>query len=163
VDCINSIFSETPGIQSRLLLETTAGQGSSIGHTFEQIEHILKQIKRQDLIGVCMDTAHIFAAGYDIRDLTSYEDTMGTFDHTIGLSSLYLIHLNDSKKSLGSRVDRHEHIGRGAIGLPAFGRLMRDPRLAAIPKIIETPKNGSTDWDSTNLDILRRLHHHNAA
>ena len=159
-DVINTVFSETPGIQSRLLLETTAGQGSGIGHTFEQIAGILRQVKRQDLIGVCVDTAHIFAAGYDIRDPKSYEKTLVAFDRAIGLPYLYLIHLNDSKKSLGSHVDRHEHIGQGAIGLTAFELVMNDPRLATIPKIIETPKKDAIDdWDRSNLDTLRHLIH----
>jgi deoxyribonuclease-4 len=110
------------------------------------------------LIGVCLDTAHIFAAGYDIRDRRSFEHTIGHFDKTIGLPNLLLLHLNDSKKPLGARVDRHEHIGRGTIGLSAFGYLMNDPRLQRVPKIIETPKNGPvSDWDRANLTTLRRL------
>ena len=163
-ECINAILSETTVLRSRLLLETTAGQGTSIGHTFEQLAAIVDRIERKDLIGVCLDTAHIFAAGYDIRDRNAYERTIRQFDASIGLKNLFLIHLNDSKKELGSRVDRHEHIGSGAIGLQAFACLMNDPRLATIPKIIETPKgNQATGGDSTNLATLRRLHYQDSS
>ncbi|MBW2569208.1 MAG: deoxyribonuclease IV [Deltaproteobacteria bacterium] len=155
---INKIFSETPGIKTRLLLETTAGQGSSIGHTFEHLASIIDMIKNKDRVGVCLDTCHIFAAGYDIRTKTSYLKTMETFDKIIGINQLYLIHLNDSKKELDSRVDRHEHIGQGFIGLKAFECLMNDKRFKNIPKIIETPKeNAACDCDKTNLNKLRAM------
>ena len=157
-ESINKIFSETPGIKTRLLLETTAGQGSSIGHTFEHLASIIDMIKNKDRVGVCLDTCHIFAAGYDIRTKTSYLKTIETFDRIIGINQLYLIHLNDSKKKLDSRVDRHEHIGQGFIGLKAFGYFMNDKRFKNIPKIIETPKeNVACDCDKTNLNKLRNL------
>lgn len=152
---INIVFENTPNIKTRLLLETTAGQGSSIGHTFEQLASILKKIKNKKRIGVCLDTCHIFAAGYDIRDENAYDKTMALFDAAIGYENLFFIHLNDSKKDLGSRVDRHEHIGEGKIGLPGFACIMNDKNLSGIPKIIETPgeKNGQK-WNSENLNTL---------
>jgi len=155
---INRIFSQTPDLNVRLLLETTAGQGSSIGHTFEQLAAILQGVEQRDRLGVCLDTCHIFAAGYDMRSRTSYRKTIKRFDDVIGLQRLYVIHLNDSKKGLGSRVDRHEHIGEGQIGREGFRALMNDRRFFNIPKIIETQKEGNEiDWDRVNLDMLRGL------
>jgi len=155
---INEIFSQTPDVQVRLLLETTAGQGSGLGHTFEQLASIRDDIKSKDRIGFCLDTSHIFAAGYDIRNERSYRQVTDNFDAVIGMKNLYVIHLNDSKKELGSRVDRHEHIGEGFIGITAFKLLMNDVRFRDIPKIIETPKrkNGQ-DCDEINLNRLRSL------
>ena len=155
---INRIFNQTPGANVRLLLETTAGQGSSIGHRFEQLAAILQRVEHGDRVGVCLDTCHIFASGYDIRSGTSYRKTIKRFDDVIGLERLYVIHLNDSKKGLGSRVDRHEHIGKGQIGMEGFRALMNDPRFFNIPKIIETQKDtNGIDWDQINLDKLRGL------
>lgn len=157
-ESINQIFAEIPGTNTRLLLETTAGQGTGIGHTFEQLATIMDKIKNRDRVGICLDTCHIFAAGYDIRTPKSYEKTMETFDSIIGLEHLYLIHLNDSKKDLGSRVDRHEHIGKGAIGINAFDCIMNDKRLKNVPKIIETPKGKKKECgDKVNLNRLRAL------
>jgi deoxyribonuclease-4 len=157
-DSINRVFSEAPQAQTRLLLETTAGQGSSLGHRFEQLAEIMERIEDRDRIGICLDTSHIFAAGYDIRGRQAFQNTFSTFDDIIGLKQLYLLHLNDSKKALGTRVDRHEHIGLGFIGLDAFKWIMNDDRLLKIPKIIETPKKKSgEDWDKHNLDRLRSL------
>jgi deoxyribonuclease-4 len=155
-ESINKIFFQTPGVQTRLLFETTAGQGSNLGHTFEQIASIMDKVENSNRIGVCLDTAHIFAAGYDIRTPNSYGRTMDAFDAVIGIENLYLIHLNDSKKELGSRVDRHQHIGEGLIGIKAFELLMNDRRFIDIPKIIETPKQkDGKDYDQINLDRLR--------
>jgi deoxyribonuclease-4 len=157
-DGINRVFAEAPQAQTRLLLETTAGQGSSLGHRFEQLAEMIERIDDKDRIGVCLDTSHVFAAGYDIRDLQAFQKTFNTFDTVIGLKNLYLLHLNDSKKDLGTRVDRHEHIGLGFIGLDAFKWIMNDDRLLNTPKIIETPKkNNDQDWDKNNLDRLRTL------
>lgn len=157
-DGINRVFSDAPQAQTRLLLETTAGQGSSLGHRFEQLAEIMERIEDRHRIGICLDTSHIFAAGYDIRDPQAFRKTFGAFEDIIGLKQLYLLHLNDSKKGLGTRVDRHEHIGLGFIGLDAFKWIMNDDRLLNIPKIIETPKkkNGE-DWDKNNLERLRSL------
>lgn len=158
-DSINRIFAATKGITARLLLETTAGQGTSIGHTFEQLDAIIKKVKDKSRIGICLDTCHIFAAGYDISNKKGYEDTIKTFDNIIGLKNLFAIHLNDTKKAFNTRVDRHEHIGEGCIGQDAFKYIMNDERLSNIPKILETPKfKGSEDADRINLKLLRRMH-----
>jgi len=158
VDNINQIFDTNPAITSRLLLETTAGQGKSIGHRFEQIAILLDRVNCKDKIGVCLDTAHIFAAGYDLRQAASFDETMAGFDGIIGLENLNLIHLNDCKKDLGSRIDRHAHIGLGKIGRSGFGLIMNDERLKDVPKILETPKlEDGRDMDQVNLDFLRSL------
>jgi deoxyribonuclease-4 len=155
---INKIFVQTPDIQLRLLLETTAGQGSGLGHTFEQLASMMDKIENQDRIGICLDTSHVFAAGYDIRTPKSYRKVTDAFDAIIGLEKLYVIHLNDSKKELGSQVDRHEHIGEGYIGIKAFELLMNDLRFRDVPKIIETPKQkDGPDTDKMNLNRLRSL------
>ena len=157
-ESVNTIFSKTKHLSTRLLLETTSGHGSSLGHTFEQLAAILEKIEDKDRIGICLDTSDIFAAGFDIRTAGAYTRTIEQFDATIGLHHLYFIHLNDSKTPLGSRVDRHEHIGRGSIGLKAFELFMNDSRFFDVPKIIETPKQqGGKDWDKINLARLRSL------
>lgn len=157
-ETINEIFSRVPPSRTKLLLETTAGQGSNVGYTFEQLALMIGDIKDKDRVGICFDTCHAFAAGYDIRTPETYEKTMKSLDKIIGLTNLYLIHLNDSKMGLGSRKDRHEHIGKGMIGLAAFAQIMNDKRLEHIPKILETPKgNGKTDYDAINLRVLRDM------
>lgn len=140
-----------------LLLETMAGQGSSVCSTFEELAYIIGETKKTKRIGICLDTCHIFAAGYDIRDTTSYHETWKKFDTLIGRHYLQAIHLNDSKKGLGSHVDRHEHIGQGHIGLDGFRLIMNDQNLAHIPKIIETPKEEDLSVDKHNLDTLKKL------
>jgi deoxyribonuclease-4 len=159
---LNKIFDETNGIKTRLLLETTAGQGSSIGCRFEHLAAIIKRIQDRSRIGICMDTSHIFAAGYDISTPAGYRETIHAFDEIVGLAHLHLIHLNDSKKEAGSRVDRHEHIGAGFIGKETFKLIINDARFTNIPKIIETPKGKTRfkDWDRINLNRLRRLSKH---
>ncbi|MFH1675058.1 MAG: deoxyribonuclease IV [Pseudomonadota bacterium] len=155
---INEIFDRVPHSGTRLLLETTAGQGTNIGYTFEQLALIIEHIKDKDRIGICFDTCHTFAAGYDIRTPEAYAKTMEKFDGIIGLDNLYVIHMNDSKKGLGSRIDRHEHIGKGEIGAAAFKEIMNDKRLETIPKILETPKGkGEKDYDKINLEVLRNM------
>jgi len=157
-DNVNRIFHDTPRIRTRLLFETTAGQGSSLGHRFEELAQLLYKVENKKGIGICLDTSHVFAAGYDIRTKKAYRRTMAVFDAVIGREHLHLIHLNDSKKGLGSGIDRHEHIGRGEIGRTAFDYIMNDAALAGIPKIIETPKTGQElDWDAVNLKCLRGL------
>jgi deoxyribonuclease-4 len=157
-DEIRRIFSTLPDLECRLLIETTAGQGTGIGHTFEELAEILSKIGHPQQTGVCLDTCHIFAAGYDIRTREAYDRTLAHFDRVIGLGRLFVLHLNDAKTDFHSRVDRHAHIGEGAIGEGAFGFFMQDPRLARCPKIIETPKmRGTEDMDRTNLDRLRSL------
>ncbi|MBU0986144.1 MAG: deoxyribonuclease IV [Proteobacteria bacterium] len=157
-ESINKILAQVSDLKALLLLETTAGQGSSIGHTFEQLASIVDKIENKAAMGFCLDTSHIFAAGYDIRTRSAYQKTIRAFDAVAGTERLYLIHLNDSKKDLGSRVDRHEHIGQGSIGLQAFEWFMNDPRFTDIPKIIETPKaSEGKDYDHVNLNTLRGL------
>ncbi|MFB3908735.1 MAG: deoxyribonuclease IV [Candidatus Eisenbacteria bacterium] len=144
-----------PDSRTGLLLETTAGQGSCLGHRFEHLARILDRARCRERLGVCIDTAHIHAAGYDIRTEEAYRTTFEEFDRIVGIERIRAFHVNDSKRELGSRVDRHEHIGRGKIGSRAFGSLMRDPRFRDVPKILETPKEGNMDrW---NLALLRRL------
>ena len=130
---------------TRLLLENTAGQGSAVGWRFEELAYIIKRVKNKLPIGVCLDTCHLFAAGYDVRDFNTFDATLKEFDKIVGLKHLYAFHLNDSKKGLGSRVDRHEQLGDGLIGLEAFKFLMKDPRTRKIPKYLETP-GGPEFW-----------------
>ena len=123
-----------------LSLETTAGQGTTIGYRFEELADIIRLVDDKERIAVCVDTCHIFAAGYDISTENGYLETFEAFEALIGLDRLVLFHLNDSKRELGSRVDRHEHIGRGEIGEVAFEMIMSDERFVDVPKVIETPK-----------------------
>jgi len=155
---INRVFDKLPENPTRLLLETTAGQGSGLGHTFEQIAAMMAKIEDMNRLGVCLDTCHIFAAGYDLRTEAAYRKTFQTFDSVIGLEHLYWIHMNDSKREMGTRIDRHENIGHGFIGETAFKLLMNDSRLQNIPKVLETPKGkDEKDWDQINLAKLRRF------
>jgi deoxyribonuclease-4 len=157
-DAILSVLDGMKGAGLQLLLETTAGQGTGLGYRFEQLAEILDRVQRPGQLGVCLDTSHIFAAGYDIRTPSTYHDTLARFEDLIGLEQLKLMHLNDSKKELGTRVDRHAHIGKGCIGLDAFRLIMNDTRLDGIPKILETPKEKSgKDWDAVNLKVLRGM------
>jgi len=142
----------------RILLETTAGQGSSLGCRFEQLRDMLDCLAAGSCpAGVCVDTCHIFAAGYDLRVRKTYEHTWSLFESCLGFPCLYAVHLNDSKRGLGSRIDRHEHIGRGEIGEGAFRLLVRDPRLRQLPMVLETPKGPDLREDRENLALLRRL------
>lgn len=137
-----------------ILLETTAGSGSSLGYRFEHINYLLNEIEFKDKVGVCFDTQHIYAAGYDI--VNDLDGTISAFDGIIGLDNLMAVHLNDSKSALGSRVDRHEHIGKGRIGLKAFGRILNHPKLKYLPFIMETPKKTARD-DANNMKAVRKL------
>ena len=131
--------------KTRLLLETTAGQGSSVGHEFAHLAYIIDKTHKKIPIGVCIDTCHIFVAGYDIRDKKSWEATLKEFDKVIGLKYLFAFHLNDSMKPFDSRRDRHAHLGKGEIGLEGFRYLMTHPKLRDLPKYLETPK-GPPEW-----------------
>ena len=131
--------------KTRLLLETTAGQGTCVGYLFQHLGYIIKKTHKHLPIGVCIDTCHIFAAGYDISTDEGWEATLKEFDKHIGLEYLYAFHLNDSKYPLGSRKDRHENLGKGCIGIDCFKFLMTDKRLRELPKYLETP-NGETEW-----------------
>lgn len=150
LDCIvDSLLQMEPLIQkgnTRLLLEATAGQGSSVGHRFEHLSYIIERVKKRIPIGVCIDTCHIFVAGYDIRTPEAWEATLKEFDQVVGLSHLYAFHINDSSKGLGSRVDRHQPLGQGTIGWDCFKFLMTDPRTKHLPKYLETP-GGPELWE----------------
>ncbi len=140
-----------------VLLETTAGQGTGLGASFEELAHVMDNSAFSSRLGVCFDTCHAFAAGYDISTVAGYEKTFVDFDKIVGLERLRFFHLNDSKKGLGSRVDRHEHIGKGEIGLEGFRLLMNDPRFAEHPMVLETPKEKDLKEDIENLKLLRSL------
>ncbi|HEX5103633.1 MAG TPA: deoxyribonuclease IV [Pirellulaceae bacterium] len=156
---LDEIHAALPKTPAQILLEITAGQGSCLGHRFEHLAEILKQTKKPERVGICFDTCHAFAAGYDLRGAQSYKAMWCAFDDLLGIGRLKAIHLNDSKRELGSRVDRHEHIGRGHIGAEGFRLLLRDRQLREIPMYLETPKGdheGET-WDAINLRTLREL------
>ncbi len=140
------------------LLENTAGQGSTLGRSFEELASILDRVGAGDRVGVCFDTAHAFAAGYDLRTKRGYDAVMREFDRLIGVGRIRAFHVNDSKKGLGSRVDRHCDIGKGHLGLDPFGWLMNDRRFFAIPKILETPKGPELEEDRINLAVLESLY-----
>jgi deoxyribonuclease-4 len=143
---------------TRLLLESTAGQGTTVGWKFEHLAYIIKKVEKKIPIGVCIDTCHSFAAGYDMRDEKSFDATLKEFDAVVGLKNLYAFHLNDSKKGLGCRVDRHEPLGEGQIGIECFKLLMQDPRTREIPKYLETPL-GPELWVK-EIAMLRKFAQH---
>jgi len=154
-ESINEAITQSCDSHVTLLLENTAGQGSNIGYQFEQLANILCRVKKQDRIGLCFDTAHAFAAGYDIRSPESYDKTFQSFDSIIGLDKLKLFHVNDSKKKLNSRIDRHAQIGKGFIGELAFSLIMNDTRFASVPKILEIP--GTSKDYINNLELLKSM------
>ena len=154
---IDKVVRKLPNIKTKIALETTAGQGSCLGHTFEQIAFIIDNAREPERLCVCLDTAHVFAAGYDIGSESATRKMFREFDRLIGLDRLVALHLNDSKTARGSRVDRHEHIGQGKIGLDAFRFIMCDRRLGKIPKVLETPKGKDLREDVENLTKLRGL------
>lgn len=157
IEAFNQLFAEVPQFDGKVLLETTAGQGTNLGRTFEELQTIIEGSKYPDRFAVCFDTCHTFAAGYDTATEDGYRDTMDQFDRIIGLEKLQCFHFNDSKKGLGSRVDRHDHIGQGALGLNPFRFILNDQRFAKVPKILETPKGDNDEMDAINLGILRSL------
>jgi len=157
VESIDCVFSGIPKIKTRIALETTAGQGSCLGSTFEQLAYIISRVREPERLCVCLDTAHIFAAGYDISDESAIRKTFREFDRLIGRDRLVAMHVNDSKTVRASRVDRHEHIGRGKIGLEAFCFIMRNRRFRKIPKVLETPKAKDLAEDIANMKTLRGL------
>lgn len=156
-ESINIAHEKTKGFQVGSMLEMTAGQGTSIGHRFEHIRGIIDLVEEKERMSVCIDTAHIFAAGYDIKTPEGYKQTFKEFDDVIGLNKLKCFHINDSKKELGSRVDRHEHIGKGYIGEDGFANLMNDESLVHVPKILETPKGKDQKEDLVNIAALKKL------
>jgi deoxyribonuclease-4 len=154
---IDRVHATHPAHRVKILLETTAGQGSGLGNRFEQFSAVLKSVNEPGRVGICLDTCHVFAAGYDLRTPPSYRETMDRFDSCVGLGKLMAIHLNDSKRELGSRVDRHEQIGKGHLGIEAFRLLLNDERLAILPMVLETPKGPDYAEDKVNLALLRSL------
>lgn len=154
---LDEVHKACPGYTTKVTLEITAGQGSNLGYRFEQIGQIIDATKESDRLRVCFDTEHAFAAGYDIRTKDGYERTFSEFNDAIGVERLAAFHLNDSKKEFHSRVDRHEHIGKGFIGVEAFRLLMNDKRFWGLPMCLETPKGPDLKEDRENLALLRSL------
>jgi deoxyribonuclease-4 len=154
---LDVVHAETRDCGVLSVVETTAGQGSALGRTFEQIAAIIAAVKDPGRMAVCIDTCHIFAAGYDIRDPESYSRVMGDFGDIVGFDRLRAIHVNDSKGPLGSRLDRHAHIGEGQIGREGFRNIMNDQRLKDVPKILETPKGDDLAEDRVNMAALKKL------
>ena len=165
-DAIAQAFRERPRGAALVLLEHTAGQGRTLGYRFEHLATIIAHLEGSARVGVCLDTCHLLASGYDIASASGYQQTFDAFDRTVGIKRLRVFHGNDSKKPCGSRVDRHEHIGRGHLGEAPFSRLLHDPRFAGLPLLIETEKTNARGrpgtivadpFDTQNLDTLRRL------
>jgi deoxyribonuclease-4 len=156
---LDAIHAQRPKGTAQVLLEITAGQGTNLGWKFEHLASILAQTKQADRVGICFDTCHAFAAGYDLRDAKIAKEMWRSFDELLGLDRLKAIHVNDSKRELGSRVDRHEHIGRGQIGPEGFRHLLCDRRFRDVPMYLETPKEDceGEPWDVVNLRTLREL------
>lgn len=157
IESVNRVLAQRPDGETMLLLETTAGQGTTLGKTFEEIAQMLAEIEDTARVGVCFDTCHTFVAGYDLRTPEVYAATMRQFDEIIGLDQIRVFHLNDAKFGFGSKKDRHEHIGDGEIGLEGFRSLMNDERLAGRMGVLETEKDLTGDLDRTNLATLRSL------
>ena len=165
-DGLRALLAERPASGVMILLEHTAGQGTNLGHRFEHLASILDRLDGSPRVGVCLDTCHLLTAGYDLCSLEGYRRTFREFDRIVGIDRIKLFHLNDSKKPCGSRVDRHEHIGRGCLGLEPFRRLLNDRRFAKLPMLLETPKLDTPEsrrrsdvdpWDARNLRTLRKL------
>lgn len=154
---LNTLFSQPSGDRLIVLLETTAGQGDTVGHSFEQLARIIDKVKSNERVGVCFDTCHSFAAGYDLRTKRAYEKTFESLNRILGFERLKAFHLNDSLRGLGSRIDRHTHIGKGGLGLNAFKFLVNDPRFKNRPMVLETPKGPDLKEDIENLKVLRSL------
>lgn len=154
---LDEVHARLLGYNVQVWLETTAGQGAHLGYTFAQLRAIIDGVKDPARLGICLDTAHAFAAGYELRTPEGYEATWTQFDETLGFDRLKAVHLNDSKKELGSRVDRHDHIGKGLLGLEPFRLLLNDPRLCGLPMTLETDKGPDLAEDKENLAVLRSL------
>jgi deoxyribonuclease-4 len=160
VEALNQALDQDDAHETPILLETTAGQGTALGYRFEHLAELIDRCDRPERLGVCLDTCHVFAAGYDVGTSDGCKRTLEEFDRVVGLKRLACIHCNDSKRELGSRVDRHEHIGQGRIGRDGFKCLINDQRLAHLPFILETPKGRDArgrDLDRINLATLRRM------
>jgi deoxyribonuclease-4 len=164
-DAITRLLATRRSGKTMILLEHTAGQGTNLGHRFEHLASILERVDGSPRVGVCLDTCHLLTAGYDLCSGEGYARTFDAFDRLVGVDRIKVFHLNDSKKPCGSRVDRHEHIGKGCLGLEPFRRLLNDPRFSGLPMLLETPKLESKAsrrrdvdaWDARNLRTLRSL------
>ena len=156
-ESLNLIHEELPGPSTPTLLETTAGQGTTLGYRFEHLRRIIDLVEDKARVAVCLDTCHLFAAGYPIHTEAGWESTMRDLEAIIGLENVAAVHVNDSKRECGSRVDRHDHIGQGLLGETAFRMVMNDPRLRAVPKILETEKSEDMHEDVENMARLRAL------
>jgi deoxyribonuclease IV len=154
---VREVLRRTRGYRVRVALENTAGGGGSVGRTFGELGALLRRLQGGRRVGVCLDTCHLFAAGYDIRSPAGYHAAMDECARGVGMSRVLAFHLNDARAPLGSGLDRHEHIGRGYLGLPAFRLLLNDPRFATVPKVLETPKDPEPEADLRNLATLRGL------
>ena len=154
---LSQLHAATPGFQAMVCLEGMAGQGTNLGYTFEQLAWLLEHTDQGERLGICLDSCHLYAAGYDVRTPEGYAETMDAFDRVIGLERLQVVHLNDSVQELGSRRDRHTHIGAGTIGLEGFRNFVNDPRLAHLPGLLETDKSDDLHEDVENLARLRSL------
>ena len=154
---VREVLRRTRGYRVRVALENTAGGGGTVGRTFGELGALLTRLQGARRVGVCLDTCHLFAAGYDIRSAAGYHAAMDECAREVGMSRVLAFHLNDARASLGSGLDRHEHIGRGHLGLSAFRLLLNDPRFATVPKVLETPKDPEPQADLRNLATLRRL------
>jgi deoxyribonuclease IV len=165
-EALAGLLAARPRSRTRVLLEHTAGQGTNLGHRFEHLAAILQDLDGSPRLGVCLDTCHLLTAGYDVCSDQGYADTFREFDRVVGIDRIQVFHLNDSKKPCGSRIDRHEHIGKGCLGLEPFRRLLNDARFDALPMLLETPKletpaskrrSDADPWDARNLRTLRKL------
>jgi deoxyribonuclease IV len=165
-EALAGLLAARPRGRTRVLLEHTAGQGTNLGHRFEHLAAILQDLDGSPRLGVCLDTCHLLTAGYDVCSDQGYADTFREFDRVVGIDRIQVFHLNDSKKPCGSRIDRHEHIGKGCLGLEPFRRLLNDARFDALPMLLETPKletpaskrrSDADPWDARNLRTLRKL------
>ena len=154
---LDEVHARLPGYGVQVWLENTAGQGDHLGYRFEQLQAMIEGVQEPERLGACFDTAHAFAAGYELRTPEGAAATWTEFDETLGLGQLKAIHLNDSKRDLGSRVDRHEHIGQGLLGLEAFRLLLNDARFLGVPMTLETAKSPDLSEDKENLAVLRGL------
>jgi len=157
VDALDRLRDAMPDLQVKVALETTAGQGTNIGYRFEHLAEVIARVQDARWLTVCLDTCHVFAAGYELRTAAGYAETWRQFDDILGIERLQLIHMNDAKSELGSHVDRHEHIGDGKLGAAAFRQIVNDPRLAHLPMILETPQMSDLDIAKRDLDALRSL------
>jgi deoxyribonuclease-4 len=151
------VIGRTAGFRVRIALENTAGAGGTLGRTVAELGTLLAAAARPERLGVCLDTCHLFAAGYDLRSAAGYERAMAECARAVGLRRVLAFHLNDARAPLGSGLDRHQHIGRGFLGLAPFRRLLNDPRFARVPKVLETPKDPEPEADRRNLAVLRAL------